>query len=141
MTLIELMIALTIVSIIAALAYPSYVEHIRSMRRSDAQQSLVRLDQEMQRYYSRYRRFDSDACDLVSQGPTVDEQSIDGHYGISSIDSAGSETLTADAYRLHALPTGGQAGDTQCAEFRLTNASVKTAVDSNGNDTTDLCWR
>jgi len=141
LTLMEVLVTLAIVSIIVAIAYPSYVTQIQKMRRSDAKQSLVRLEQGLQRCYSRYRRFDSDECDLVSAGPTIDETSIDGHYRITSVDSESNQTLGAESFTLYARPEGVQTGDTQCAELRLSNASQASTVDVDGNDTTSLCWR
>ena len=141
MTLIEVVIAVAIAALIAGFAYPSYVEHIRKMRRSDAAQSLMRVDQELQRCYSKYRRFDNTECDEVSAGPTVSLVSREGFYQIDSIDPQGNETLAAESFTLFAIPQGSQAGDDQCAELSLTNASGRGAEDSQGNDTTGLCWR
>lgn len=141
MTLIEVVITVAIAAIIAAVAFPSYVDHIRKMRRSDATQSLMRVDQELQRCYSKYRRFDNVNCDLVSAGPTIFLASREGYYQIDSIDSQGNETLTAESYTLFATPGGNQAGDDDCAELSLTSASGRGAEDSLGVDTTDLCWR
>ncbi|HET8871590.1 MAG TPA: type IV pilin protein, partial [Aquabacterium sp.] len=51
-TLIELMIAVAIVGILAAIAYPSYAEHVAKGRRADARVRLAAAQQWMERYYT-----------------------------------------------------------------------------------------
>ena len=50
-TLIELMITVAIIGILAAIAYPSYVEHIYRSRRAEAEATLMELAQWMERNY------------------------------------------------------------------------------------------
>ena len=56
-TLIELMIAVAVVGILAAIAYPSYQEHVRKARRADAQTALLELAQFMERHYTANGRY------------------------------------------------------------------------------------
>jgi prepilin-type N-terminal cleavage/methylation domain-containing protein len=51
-TLIELMIVVVVIGILAAIAYPSYQEHVRKARRADAQTALLELAQFMERHYT-----------------------------------------------------------------------------------------
>lgn len=51
-TLIELMITVAIVGILVAIAYPSYMEYVRSAKRGDAQADLVELSQWMERQFT-----------------------------------------------------------------------------------------
>ena len=56
-TLIELMIVLVIVSILAAIAIPSYRDHIRRGARSSAQQFLLDLAQKQEQFFLDQRQY------------------------------------------------------------------------------------
>jgi type IV pilus assembly protein PilE len=51
-TLIELMIALAVLSILTAIAYPSYQESMTKSRRADAKSALLELSVSMERLYT-----------------------------------------------------------------------------------------
>ena len=51
-TLIDLMIAVAIIAILSAIAFPSYQEALRKVRRAEARAALLQLMQEQERYYS-----------------------------------------------------------------------------------------
>ena len=51
-TLIDLMITVAIVCILSAMAFPSYQEAMRKMRRAEAKAVLLQVMQEQERYYS-----------------------------------------------------------------------------------------
>ncbi|WP_369600324.1 type IV pilin protein [Hahella sp. SMD15-11] len=56
-TLVELMIVLVIAAILAAVAIPSYTEHVRATRRDQAVQTLHLWAQAAERYRSRQGSF------------------------------------------------------------------------------------
>lgn len=51
-TLMELMIVVAIVGILAAIAYPSYMDSVRKSRRADAKAALSNAVQALERYYT-----------------------------------------------------------------------------------------
>lgn len=51
-TLIEMMIVVAIIGILAAIAYPSYEEYVKSSRRAEAQSALMGLAAAMERHFT-----------------------------------------------------------------------------------------
>lgn len=51
-TLIELMIAVLVVAILAAIAYPSYQDHLRKARRAEGKTGLLKAAQVLERFYT-----------------------------------------------------------------------------------------
>jgi type IV pilus assembly protein PilE len=113
-TLIELLIAVAIVGILAAIAYPSYLEQIRKTRRADAEAVLMQAAQFMERVYSEsgcYNPGDDGRCGTGDDAaPTLPytKSPIDGsdnYYGISL-------AVDATSFTVKAAPTAGgsQAG-------------------------------
>ena len=56
-TLIEAMIAVAIVAILAAIAFPSYDRFVRSSRLENARADLLNTAQRLERYYAQNRKF------------------------------------------------------------------------------------
>ena len=107
-TLIELMVALVVAGILAALAYPSFLESIRKGRRSEAFAALATLQQAQERWRAGNARYSTDLATLGANASTAN-----GHYAIS--------VLAADAtsYSLSASARGSQAQDKACATMVL----------------------
>lgn len=124
-TLIEVMIVVVIISILAAIAYPSYTEQVRKSRRADATGGLMDVAQRLERCFTQFNAYNNANCNIPAASP-------EGHYVITT------PVLTAGQFTLRAEPAAGspQAGDTRCTRFELTQAGVRTAQGTLGND----CW-
>ncbi|MCI1010624.1 type IV pilin protein [Pseudomonas oryzihabitans] len=135
-TLIELMIVVAIVGILAAIAYPSYQEHIRRANRADAQASLMELAQFMERNYTRLGRYTTDTAGTAPTLPFTTSPK-DGGRAIYDLSLS---AVTATDYTLQAAPRadGSMVGD-RCGNLTLTNAGLKGQ--SGTGVTTADCWR
>lgn len=115
-SMLELMVAIAIVAILAAIAIPSYLSYIRSSRRSDAVQTLLSIQLQQEKYRLNNNSYGSLA--QVWGGVTT---SSEGYY---TLDISGT---SATGYTLTATATGDQAGDTadgvSCDSIVLTNAN------------------
>lgn len=133
-TLIELMITVAIVGILAAIAYPTFSEHLYKSRRSDGQAALLNLATYMEHYYTENNSYTGATLTVGGTAGTlgVSNTSVDGYYTLTI------SSLTATSYTLTATPTGVQAGDTTCTTLTLTNTNVKAATPAANSLT---CWQ
>ncbi len=126
-TLIELMIVVVIMAIIAAIALPSYQEHMRKTRRSEAKSHLLDLANRMERYYANQNSY-TGATVAALMGSTSSEH---GYYTLSI------DPLAAETYTLKAAPAAVQSSD-KCGTF--TYSSSGTHGVSGGSLNADACW-
>ena len=68
MTLIELLIAMAIVGVLAALAYPSYTAYVIKSRRAEGQTALLEAMQHQERYYTENNRYLPFSADTDTPG-------------------------------------------------------------------------
>ncbi|ABL99139.1 type IV pilus biogenesis protein PilE [Shewanella amazonensis SB2B] len=115
-TLIELMITVAIASILAAIAYPSYVNYVTKSGRSEGVAAVMRVANLQEQYYLDNRAYATDMTKLgLSASPFVTEN---GYYSVASAGTS-SFTITATA-------AGTQASrDSTCGTITLTSAGVK----------------
>ncbi|NHZ64360.1 type IV pilin protein [Massilia genomosp. 1] len=95
-TLIETMIVMTIIALLAALAYPGYQGFVVKARRTEAQAALLDLMQKQERYYTQHNRYLAFSAD--QDGP---EQARFKWWSGGSAKSS--------AYELRGKPCAGQA--------------------------------
>ncbi|MFK8020179.1 MAG: type IV pilin protein [Pseudomonadales bacterium] len=83
MTLIELMIAVAIVAILAAVALPSYDNFVKKSRRSDAASQLMQIMQQQERFFLNNMTYTTDLSDLgyTLSGGGVESES--GFYRVT----------------------------------------------------------
>jgi type IV pilus assembly protein PilE len=128
-TLIELMIAVAIVAIIAAIALPSYNRYVLRAHRAPGHDVIMAVASAQERFYTNFNRY---ATTLAEIGFGTADATSEGGYYIVSLPATG-DTQT---YTVLATPQGSQANDL-CKNLTLTNAGVKgfTGTQDNGN-----CW-
>ena len=131
-TLIELMIAVAILSILTAIAYPMYQDQVRKSRRAAVKGSMLQVSQFMERYYTENMRY-SDAggnslsmSDVYNASFMEDQSSVEQFYTLNL-------TSTGTTYTIQAAPKSGQSGD-KCANLSLLSNGVRS---TSSNYT---CW-
>lgn len=129
-TLIELMVTVAIIAILAAIAYPSFVEQIRKSRRTDAKTALTTQVQNIERAYTLSNSYASAVADVIGASATSPEN----YYDVSPVAASAS----ASTFKLQATPKGAQTGD-RCGTFTLDSSNNKGVT---GGTTTDpkQCW-
>jgi len=137
--LIEMMIVVAIIGIIAAIAYPSYLEQLRDTRRADCSGALVSLGNAMERHYSVNGSYLAAAAGGADTGaPAIFAVAcpVDGGTATYNITI---QAATASTYALNAAPIGVQADD-KCGTLSMTNTGVKGVTGADAGITWQTCW-
>lgn len=145
-TLIELMLVIVVVGVLAAIAYPSFIEQIQKAKRSDAKQALFDVAAKLEQYYQDNKGYPSTVGgdDMTTLGYGANPfESIEGYYDISFVSSTGT------AYTIQAVPARKQIKDKNChlepppeppccGIYRLNQLGAKTVADATLS--ADRCW-
>ena len=160
-TLIELMIAVLIVGILAAIAFPSFTAQLNKSRRSEGITALLELQQTQSRLRANCRFYaqvlnnenndgtNDSLCDTITTSAIeIATTTPQGYYTLSiEPGSASGNTYTA-----RAAAAGSQVGDTDCSTIllRVNTADVNGIADpdglkrsinsSNVEADNDSCW-
>lgn len=131
-TLIEVMIVVAVIGILAAIAFPSYQEHVRKARRADAQTAMLELAQFMERHYTANGKY----LTAANAAPVLPFTAAPKDGATKYYDLSFTAAPTANAYTLRAVPKGAMASDS-CGTLSITNTGVK----SQSSGTLAECWR
>lgn len=128
-TLIELMITVAIVGILAAIAYPSYLDQVRKSRRADAQSALLQAANRQERLYTTQYSYTQNLSDLGMAAATENEA-----YTLT-INSA-----DANGFQISANAKDDQTND-DCTTLTINQRGEKTANGTGvGTAISQDCW-
>lgn len=131
-TLIELMIAVVIVGILAAIAYPAYQEYATRAKRADGKNLLLDMASRQERFYFENNSYSDDPTELgYSSDPAI---SPDGYYSVSITNQPTGDIETG--YTLTATPRAPHE-DPGCGNLSLNSRGVKART---GNELMERCW-
>jgi type IV pilus assembly protein PilE len=140
-TLIELVVAMVVASILVAIAIPSYSSYVLKAHRTEAKTALLDIASLEERFFSTNNTYTQTPSDLGYSGSAGTAFNVgSGYYNVlvSKVDATAPTTAipggTPATYSMTATAIGSQAKDTSCATFTL---------DSKGNQgaTNTSCWK
>lgn len=168
-TLIEIMIAVAIVAILAAVAYPAYLESLAKGRRAEGRTALLELLQQQERYITQSNRYfcftntvddakvavkesvpGDGICQVNDTALTIPFKTFSGSslesssYVLSAQNCLGTDGVTRipiqDCVQLVATPRGAHVKDTNAAGSLLINTTGTKACTGPKASVPGLCW-
>lgn len=130
-TLVEVMIAVAIVAILAAVAVPSYLSYVRKAGRNEAAAGLTALQQAQERWRARNPTY-TETIGTGGLGFTSTVTAPGGYYNLAI--TSGTATGTGYTATVTAVTGSRQASDSGCTTITLTVVNG-TATPSPAN-----CW-
>jgi type IV pilus assembly protein PilE len=127
-TLLELMIVVSLIAILAAIALPAYGNFTERARRSDGQNLLLQVAASQERFFTTNNRYSLNAVELG-----VAATSEDGHYTLGLAFGPSGDTQT---FLLTATPVGAQVTD-GCGDLTYNSLGVRA---SSGTTNNGRCW-
>lgn len=130
-TLIEVMIAVAIIAILAAIAVPNYGKYVIDARRTDAISFLSEAAGEQERFFSNSNQYAASMSEL-GYGNAATYVTPEGHYVVSIANPTGTGRFV-----LTAAPVvgGKQVTDAECGSFTISDTGAKGSTGTKAK-----CW-
>ena len=132
-TLMELLIAMSVVALLALIIVPAYTAQVQKSRRGDAKNALLDLAAREERYFATNNTYTSTASTLGYGGtfPVAVSSSGVSSYALSVT------AATTTGFTATAAPTGPQANDA-CGTYTLNDQG--TQGNTGNSQTSPPCW-
>jgi len=137
-TLIEIVVVIAIIGILAAVAWPTYLDQVRKARRSDAKAMLQDVATKLEQFYLDNKTYTATMTQLGYSVDTEVPTLGDRWYKVSVVTPAPAGCPIATCYNLEAVPdsTKDQANDKKCLTLTFNSKQVKGASGDLGLK----CW-
>ncbi len=127
-SLLEIVIVLAILSLLAAITYPSYTQYRFKTQRTDGQTALHTLALQMERYFTENNTYNN----ATFQKLGLSDKSPQNLYQLKI-----TPNNNGNGYQLDAMPIGSQAADQQCGTLSLDQKGKKMI---SGTGKIQDCW-
>ena len=130
MTLIELVIVISIIGLLAAIAVPSYRQYVLRANRAEAKSAMLNIAAAQEKFYLQNNTYATDAqlSTAAPGGLGIPATTDKGYYTLSIANGADAAGFSATA-----TATGSQAADSRCATFTIDQAGTRSATSVD-------CW-
>lgn len=133
-TLVELMIVVAVISILAAVALPSYSSYVARSKRAEVRAEMLKAEGWLERYYTENNRFTSG----TAASDTAVPSGFSARFG--SVPASGNANYTISltvannppSYTITATRTGSMASDS-CGNYTKTNTGSLAASGTGTN--------
>lgn len=152
-TLVEIVVAVAIVGILAAIALPSYRTYVLRANRTVAKTALADVVSRQASYMADTKRYatlfsklgwtSDDTLYLDRDGNLKDASSSGSIYAVTLKGGSTASTCPAtgsassSAYTVVATPINTQTADTQCGAICLSSVGIKSAAGTDASN----CWQ
>ena len=138
-TVMEIVTAVVVIAVLAAIAIPSWRTHLLRVRRAEARDALTNLQAAQDRWFGSHARY-ATASQLTARAPDglgLAATTPGNLYSITLDTSADGLGFLATA---RAIARSGQEADDRCAVFTIDHVGQMSATDSAGTDRSADCW-
>lgn len=141
-TLIELMVALVVASVLIMIAIPAYQNQIRESRRTEAKTALLDLAGREETLFSTQNLYSSVPL-AVGYGAGAFPVPVGNNYYVVNVQVPNpAAPAGTPSFLITATPAAGssQAQDAACQSFSVDQLGNQVALDSGGAVNTKTCW-
>lgn len=128
-SLIELVVVVAFVGILAAIAFPNFIEQVRKSRRADIVTDIIECAGILERRFTIKSTYTAADCNSIAN------DKFDIVVTVGCLANGNN-----NCFDISATPAGGYK-DPSCASLTFDEVGQKGALNDGGSDHTDVCWR
>ena len=141
-TLIELMIVVALIAVLTAIAFPSYLSHVRKGRRAEVQAFMMDMAQRQAQYFTDSRKYalDSGSTKAYTTLKTNFPSDLTNYYTVTTAERTG----VSPSFLITATALGDQKNDkvtsTVIKALTIDDTGAKITIDTSNNQKSGVAW-